>query len=449
MNRIAFLLSAALGLLAVQLAVAETTQTAANAPSAAAGSSASDPAAAVDRIVAVVNNEVITQQELNKRGDQVLRQLSKQGTPTPPQDVLRRQVLERMISDLVQLQQAKELGIKIDDTQLDRALQRIAQDSKMDLKQFRAAVEGDGLAYNAFREDIRNQIIMSRLREREVDNAVNVTEGEVEAELAQEQSRRAVESEYRLQHILVLVPEQASPQQIEARKAKAEQAAGQLARGADFGQVAAGFSEAADALSGGNLGWRPTSRLPNLFVEVLANMKPGQISPVLKSSNGFHIVKLLETRGAAAPTVVQTRVRHILMRPKDGVTDAELRQRLEALKVRIDTGSDFGELAKLQSEDGSASKGGDLGWIAPGETVPEFDRVISELKPGQISGPVQSPFGWHLVQVLERREGQLTEDKRKFTVRQAIRARKSDEAYEDWLRQIRDKAFVENRLEEK
>jgi peptidyl-prolyl cis-trans isomerase SurA len=442
MNRI-FPFLATFALVITSLAMAQTVQTAANAPT-ASGSSA-----AVDRIVAVVNNEVITQHELDKRGDQILRQLSKQGTPTPPQDVLTRQVLERMISDLVQLQQAKELAIKIDDTQLDRALQRIAQDSKMDLAQFRAAVEKDGINYNAFREDIRNEIIMSRLREREVDNAVNVTEGEVEAELAQEKSRRAVESEYRLQHILVLVPEQASAQQIEAKRAKAEQAAAQLARGADFGQVAAGFSEATDALSGGSLGWRPTSRLPNLFVETLANMKPGQVSPVLKSSNGFHIVKLIETRGASAPAVVQTRVRHILMRSKDGVTDAELRRRLEALKARIEAGADFGELAKLQSEDGSSSKGGDLGWIAPGETVPEFERAMAELKPGQVSGPVQSPFGWHLIQVLERREGQLTDDKRKIAVRQAIRARKADEAYEDWLRQMRDRAFVESRLEEK
>ncbi len=442
MNRI-FSFLATFALVITPLAMAQTIQTAANAPT-VTGSSA-----AVDRIVAVVNNEVITQHELDKRGDQVLRQLTKQGTPTPPQDVLTRQVLERMISDLVQLQQAKELGIKIDDTQLDRALLRIAQDSKMDLAQFRAAVEKDGINFNAFREDIRNEIIMSRLREREVDNSVNVTEGEVEAELAQEKSRRAVESEYRLQHILVLIPEQASAQQIEAKRAKAEQAAAQLSRGADFGQVAAGFSEATDALSGGNLGWRPTSRLPNLFVETLANMKPGQISPVLKSSNGFHLVKLIETRGASAPAVVQIHVRHILMRPKDGVTDAELRRRLETLKARVEGGADFGELAKLQSEDGSSSKGGDLGWISPGETVPEFERAMAELKPGQISGAVQSPFGWHLIQVLERREGQLTDDKRKVSVRQAIRARKSDEAYEDWLRQMRDKAFVENRLEEK
>lgn len=443
-NRIALFLAAALALLGAQLVLAQARQTAANAPI-----SAPDTTEAIDRIVAVVNDEVITQKELDKRRDLVLRQLNKQGTPTPPQDVLAKQVLDRMISDLVQLKQAKELGIKIDDPQLDRALQRIAQDNKMNLGEFRAAVEKEGTSYNAFREDIRNEIIMSRLREREVDNNVTVTEGELDAELAQEKSRRAGEIEYRLQHVLVLLPEQATPQQIEAKKAKAEQAAAQLERGTDFGQVAASFSEAADALSGGNLGWRPPSRLPGLFVDALANMKPGEVSPVLKSANGFHIVKLLETRGASAATVMQIHARHILMRPKEGVTDAELRQRLEALKVRIEGGTDFGELAKLQSEDASAVKGGDLGWLSPGETVPEFERAMNELKAGQVSSPVQSPFGWHLIQVLERREGQLTDDKRKIAVRQAIRARKADEAYDDWLRQIRDKAFVENRLDEK
>jgi peptidyl-prolyl cis-trans isomerase SurA len=404
----------------------------------------------IDRIVAVVNEDVITQHELTRRRAHILRQLNKQGTPTPPEDVLTRQVLERMIVDLAQLQMAKETGIKVDDAQLDRTLSRIASDNKMDLTQFRAAVEKDGTDYRTFREDIRGEIIMSRLREREVDNAVAVSDSEVDAELSQEKSRQVTQTEYRLQHILLLIPDQATPQQIEAKRVKAEQAAAQLARGADFGQVAAGFSEAADALSGGNLGWRATSRLPSLFAEALAHMTPGQTSPVLKSANGFHIVKLLDTRGSSGtPQVTQTHARHILMKSKDGITDAELRQRLEALKTRIATGADFAELAKLQSEDVSASNGGDLGWISPGETVPEFERAVNELKPGQISDPIQTPFGWHLVQVLERREGALPDEKRKIAVRQAIRARKADEAYEDWLRQIRDKAYVENRLEEK
>ena len=405
---------------------------------------------ALDRIVAVVNDDIITLHEVNDRKRQILRQLEKQGTPLPPDDVLTRQVLERMVSDMVQIQLAKENGIKVDELQLDRTIQRIAKDNRLTLDQFRAALEKDGINYNKFREDIRNEIQLTRLREREVDNTVSVTESEVDAEYAAQSAAPAQESEYRIQHVLVLVPDQATPQQIEAKRLRADLAATALSRGSDFGQVAATYSEASDALSGGNLGWRTPSRLPSLFVESLGTMKVGDVSPILKSPNGFHIFKLLEQRNkAGAQAVAQTHARHILLKSKDGISDAELRQRLEALKARIDSGADFAELARLQSEDGSAANGGDLGWIAPGETVPEFEQAMSELKPGQISAPVQSPFGWHLIQVQERRQGELSDEKRKLAIRQALRARKADEAYQDWLRQIRDKAFVENRLEEK
>ena len=408
------------------------------------------PALALDRIVAVVNDDIITMHEVSERKRQILRQLEKQGTPLPPDDVVTRQVLERMISDMVQLQLAKENGIKVDEIQLDRTVLRIAQDNRLTLDQFRAALEKDGLNYASFREDIRNEILLSRLREREVESSVFVTESEVDAEYTTQAGRQSQESEYRLQHVLVLVPDQATPQQIDAKRARAELAATAIIRGSDFGQVAATYSEASDALSGGNLGWRTPSRLPALFVESLANMKPGDVSPILKSPNGFHIFKLLESRNkAGAQLVAQTRARHILLRNKEGVSDAELRQRLEALKVRIDSGTDFAELARLQSEDGSAANGGDLGWISPGETVPEFEQAMGDLKVAQVSAPVQTQFGWHLIQVQERREGELSAEKRRLAIRQALRARKADEAFQDWLRQIRDKAFVENRLEEK
>lgn len=408
------------------------------------------PAATIDRIVAIVNEEIITLNELNTRKAIVLRQLRKQGTPLPPDDLLSRQVLDRMIMDAAQLQLAKETGVRVDDTQLDRTLARIAQDNGMTLTEFRSAVEQDGATYARFREDIRNEILLARVRERQVESAIQVSEAEVDAELASLAARQTQESEYRMQHILVLLPDQATPQQIEAKRQRAELAAQAIARGADFGEVAATYSEAADALSGGHLGWRAASRLPALFVEAAAKLRNGEVTPVLRSPNGFHVVKLLETRNRAdAQSVSQTRVRHILIRGKDGRSEAEIRQRLAALKARIEAGADFAELARQHSEDGSAANGGELGWISPGETVPEFEQAMNELKPGQISNPVQSPFGWHLIQISERRQGELSEDKKKFALRQAIRARKADEAYQDWLRQLRDKAFIENRLEER
>ncbi|HVK53641.1 MAG TPA: peptidylprolyl isomerase [Burkholderiales bacterium] len=409
-----------------------------------------NPSGALDRIVAVVNEDIITLNELNQRKRQVLRQLQKQGTPVPAEDVLSRQVLEHMISNRVQIQLARESGIKADDTMLDRTLQRIAQENGMNLVDFRAAIEKDGMDFKSFREDIRNEILLTRLREKEVDNQINVSETEVESEFALEATRSTQEKEYRLQHVLVMVPDKATPQQIYTKRVRVEQAAAALARGVDFGQVAATYSEASDALSGGNLGWRTSNRLPSLFLDALSKMKLGEVSTVLKSPNGFHIFKLAEQRTrAGAPLVTQTQVRHILLRPKDGVSDAELRQRMEAIKARIASGADFAELARTQSEDGSAPRGGDLGWISPGETVPEFEQAMNDLKPGQLSNPVQSPFGWHLIQVQERRQGELSGEKRKMAIRQALRARKADEAFQDWLRQIRDRAFVENRLEEK
>jgi len=417
---------------------------AANAPN------APPPAVAADRIVAVVNDDVITLNELAARKAQIVKNLQRQGTPLPPDEVLNRQVLERMIIDLVQVQLAKEGGIRVDDVQLDRTMQRIAEDNKMNLTQFRAALEKDGLDYATFREDIRSEIVTSRLREREVDSAISVTDSEIEAELTAQRSRAASETEYRLQHILVLVPDQATPQQIAAKQKRAEEAAARLAGGADFAQVAASYSEAADALSGGNLGWRASARMPTLFVEAIGKLKDGEVGPILRSPNGFHIIKVNERRGkAGGELVTQARARHILLKPRDGVSDAELRQRLEVLKARVEAGTDFAELAKLQSDDSSGVRGGDLGWLSPGETVPEFERAMNELQPGQISAPVQSPFGWHLIQVLERRQAALPEDKQKLAVRQTIRARKGDEAYQEWLRQIRDRAFVENRLEDK
>jgi peptidyl-prolyl cis-trans isomerase SurA len=404
----------------------------------------------VDRIVAVVNDEVITQNDLNDRVALVVRQFQRQGGQLPPADVLSRQILERMINDLVQIQLAKETGIRVDDATLDRTIERIAQENKLSVRDFRLALERDGIKYPRFREDIRNEIVVARLREREVENAVVVTDAEIETELAREARDKTADTEFRLAHILVLVPPQASPEQIEARRVRALQALSELRRGTDFAKVAATYSDAPDAMQGGSLGWRPAGRLPTLFLDALERMQPGDVSDILRSPNGFHMVKLLEKRGKAAPAgVQQANVRHILLRAREGLSESEARERLRRLRERIVTGTDFAEIAKLHSEDATSQKGGDLGWVAPGDTVPEFERAMNDLKEGEVSEPIQTPFGWHLVQVVQRRSDELSDDRKKAAARQAIRARKADEAYQDWLRQIRDRAFVENRYDER
>jgi peptidyl-prolyl cis-trans isomerase SurA len=409
-----------------------------------------DRAILVDRIVAVVNEEVITQRELNDRMSFIARQLEKQGTPLPARDVLSRQVLDRMISDLSLAQLAKENGVKVDDTQLERAIAGIARDNKLDMAGMRAALEKDGINYNKFRDDIRSEMVQSRLREREVENGINVAESEVDNVLVAEKSRASVGQEYQLQHILVTVPDKADAAQIAARKKRAEEAAAQVTRGDDFSKVAASFSDAPDGLQGGNLGWRSPERLPSLFNDAIAPLQPGQTTAILRSPNGFHIIKLLERRGASQQqTVAQTKVRHILQVPGQSGNDADIQKRLLSLKDRIEKGEDFATLAKANSVDGSAQAGGDLGWVSPGDLVAEFEKTMNALKPNEVSTPVQSQFGWHLIQVLERRSETLTDEKKRAQIRLALRGRKSEEAYQDWVRQIRDRAYVENRLEEK
>jgi len=408
------------------------------------------PVIVIDRIVAVVNNEVITRRDLEERYRFATTQLKQQGTPLPPRDVLEKQILDRLITEHVQLQLAKETGLRVDDTELDRSMQRIAQDNKLTLPQLRATLEKDGVPFAKFREDIRNEVILARLRQREVDNRIVVSESEIESFIKAQQGREERREEYNISHILVIVPENASPEQIQARRARAEQALQQVRSGTDFRQVAATFSDAPDALQGGAIGWRDGERLPTLFLDALKSLPIGDVAPVLRSPNGFHILKLNDRRGASAPLIVrQTRARHILIKTNELVPEAEARRRLEALKERLDNKADFAELARLHSEDASGAKGGDLGWISPGDTVPEFERAMNALAPSELSAPVQTPFGWHLIQALERRDEDMSRDRQRVTALTALRARKSDDSYQEWVRQLRDRAYVEIRLEEK
>ena len=410
---------------------------------------ASDEPLPADRIVAVVNDEVITFQELRTRLDMAVGQLRRQGTPLPPNDVLQRQMLDRLIMDKVQLQHARDIGLRVDDAQLDQAIQRIAANNKMSMAQFREALQKDGLTFAKFREDIRNEITIARVREREVESKIAISEGEIENYLNGDSGKGAGE-EYEVAHILLRSPESASSDQIRALKAKAEQVHERAVKGENFPQLAAAYSDAPDGLQGGSLGMRSLDRLPNIFAEVVVKIKEGDVAPLLRSSNGFHIVKLVAKRGGASvPAVQQTHVRHILIKVNELVSESEARHKLEGLYDRIKHGEKFAELARLFSQDGTAPKGGDLGWIYPGDTVPDFERVMNELKPGEISRPVKSPFGFHLIEVLERRVQDVSIDRRKVAARQVLRERKLDEAYQDWLRQARDRAYVELRLEER
>ena len=422
-------------------------------PAAAAGGPKKlDPqkqVAVIDAVVSVVNDDVITRHELDEKIGVVIRQLEKQGTPLPAPDVLEKQILERMIGDMLQAQFAKESGVRVDDTQLDLAIVRIAQQNNFPgMAEFRAKLESEGVDFKKFREEIRGEIISTRLREREVESKLVISDTEVDNYLANKVKMGGESAEYHLAHILVVVPEQASADKIQAAREKAESALSQLKGGVDFAQVAAGSSDAKDALKGGDLGWRPGDRIPPLFMNELQNLQAGQTTAVLRSPSGFHIIKLVEKRSGSAPVVItQTHARHILIKASEIAPAAEGKKRIMEIRQSIEGGADFAEQAKRYSQDGSAQHGGDLDWLSPGQTVPEFDEAMNKLQSGQM-GMVQTQFGWHLIQVLERRNTDVSVQQQRQQARIAIGTFKSDELYQDWLRQLRDRAFVEYRLEE-
>ena len=406
-----------------------------------------DPVEA-DRIVAVVGDEVVTYNELRQRLQSAMHQLQKQGTGLPPQEQLEVQMLERLITDRIQLQFARDNGVKIDDIQLDQAIGRIAAANKMSVPEFRKTLEKDGIAYPKFRDEIRDEMIITRLRDREVESRLSISDGEIDNFLAAQKNAGNVD-EYRLAHILLRAPEGASPEQLQKLRTRAEEALRRAKQGENFAQLAAAYSDAPDALQGGDIGFRPLDRLPSLYAEAAEKLTAGSESAVLRSSAGFHIIKLMEKRSAVVPPVRQTHARHILIRINEVVSATEAKHKLEVVRERLVNGQDFAELARQYSQDGSAAKGGDLGWMNTGDTVPDFERAMDALKINELSQVVQSPFGVHLIQVLERREKDVTEETKRQNARSALRDRKLDEAYQDWLRQVRDQTYVENRLEEK
>lgn len=424
------------------------------APSPAA-SGAARTGRAVDRIVAVVNDEVITANELRTRTALAEAQLRRQKIQPPAREVLERQVLERMIVDRAQLQLARETGVRVDDGTVNAAMGRVAESNGLTVPALRQRLEADGLSFNQFREDLRQDIIINRLREREVDNRIQISDSELDNFIAAQAGVAADGQEVNLAQILLRVPENADPVRIEETRRSAEDLLAQLKGGAEFARLAASYSNAAEALQGGDLGWRNVDRLPTLFIDAIRDVKNGEVSGVVRSPNGFHILKVLGRRSAvearlATGPVQQTHARHILLRVSDLTPEPEVIRRLEDFKGRIEAGQvEFGTLARLHSVDPSGSRGGDLGWLYPGDTVPDFERAMNALKLNEISPPVRSPFGWHLIQVLERRTDQGTGDRARMQARLALRDRKADEAYQEWLRQLRDKTYVELRLDER
>lgn len=409
-----------------------------------------DSTVKMDRIIAIVDQGVITEQELNDRVNTVSSQLEKQGTSLPPKEVLEKQILERLIVDSLQLQLASQTGIKVDDTQLDKTIERIASQNKLTVAEFKAALESDGLSLRKFREDIRNEITISRLRERDVDNRLTVSDGEIDNYLTTQANRGDEQDEYEISHILIRAPEDSSPEDLEKVRVKTENALQELASGKDFTQVSASFSDTPNALEGGQLGWKNGAQIPTLFLDAVKGMQVGEISKPLRSPNGFHILKLTNRRGGASTLMIeQTHARHILIKLTEVVSEKDGKQKMDTIKERLDNGVKFEDMARQYSEDGSASSGGDLGWVNPGDTVPAFEKTMNELAINEISAPVRSPFGWHIIQVLERRKQDVSKEAARLKARQEIRARKSEEAYQDWVRELRDSAFVEMRLEDK
>lgn len=406
-------------------------------------------AQALDAIVAVVNDDVVVQSELEREIALVIPQLNQRGTAVPPPEQLRKQVLDRLILKHLQQQRAKELGLKVDEATLEEALQGIAGRNGLSLDDLKATLEAGGIRFEDFREDTRAQILSSRLQNQEVVRKIQVSEPEVDRFLAREASRLIEREQVRLQHILVALPDNPTPEQVKRAEDKAKRLVERLRGGADFAEVAARESDGRNALEGGDLGWFEMGAVPSLVSDLAYTLAEGEVSEPLRSPSGFHIIRMREIKAATPEDVTQTRARHILIRTNEIVSDADARQRLLQLRERIIGGEDFATLARANSDDtGSALKGGELGWVDPGNTVPEFEEQMNTMAIGATSEPFKSPFGWHILQVEERRQQSANEDILRLKAREALQRRKAEEATEEWLRQLRDEAYVEIRLDQ-
>jgi len=416
-----------------------------SADSGSATKAATPPAVALDRVIAIINDDVITESELNRRIKEAKVQLARQKITLPPDDVLKRQLLERMTVERLQLQTASRRNITVTGADVDRAIERVAAREKMSSEQYIASLKAVDIDPKEFRDTVQDQLIIQRLVDREINNRVSVSEAETEYVIRQLAAGGQTDQEFELAHIFITVPEAASPAAIQKARDTAEKARAEIAAGEAFGRVAATYSQNQEALRGGELGWRKAGQLPDMYLDALKSLEPGQVSGVLRGPNGFHIVKLIDRHGGVEKKkITQTHVRHILLKPSEIQSLAEAKSKLVLLRDRIINGDDFAALARAHSEDGlSAATGGDLGWTSPKQLVPEFEQAMDALAPGALSQPVETPFGMHLIQVLERREQDVSEQATLATARQQIHARKAEEMYQEWIRRLRDEAYVE------
>lgn len=400
----------------------------------------------LDRIVAVVNDGVILQSQMDSKVDLVAGQLRDQNTALPPREVLESQVLEQLITQEVQLQRARRLGVRVPDAMLNSTLQRVAQRNGISLSDLPRAMAAQGIDYRQYREDMRNEMILDSLRQRDVVARISVSEREIERFLGKQESSAGDQIDYELSHILIAVDSSATPEEVGEAGERIEELYQRLVAGEDFAELAVEYSQGQNALDGGDLGWRKGAQLPPVFFDAIDDLQPGEFTDPIRSPSGFHLLKLNDVRGAEKIIVLQTRVSHILLQPNEVLDDTAVEQKLLQLRGRIEDGEDFADVARIDSEDpGSAPLGGDLGWTSPGTFVPVFEDQLARLEPGQMSMPFRTEFGWHLVLLVDRQERDTTEEVKRQRAVQAIRASKQEQETEIWLRELRDEAYVEVR----
>lgn len=404
----------------------------------------------LDSIIAIVEDDVVLEHELEKQSHMIVEQMRAQNVEMPPASVLRRQVLEKLIIDKLQKQLAEKSGITVSDEMLNSSVTEIARNNNMNADQFRSELDRQGMSYKSFLDNLRNEIMINQLRAREIGARIKVSDREVEHFLETQGEVGSDSAQYHLGHILIALKEGASAPEIREAQTKADDIVDKLRKGQDFTHTAVSNSDDDNALSGGDLGWRHLNDIPTIFVDTVRKMKAGNVSDAIRSPSGFHVIKLLEMKGADNNMVTKTEVRHILIKTNEVIDDNEAKKRLLALKERIADGDDFAALARAHSDDkGSALKGGSLGKVSPGDLVKEFEETMNRLAVNQISDPIQTQFGWHLIQVLGRETRDNSGERQKNMARDSIRKRKIEEETELWLRRVRDEAYVEifeNRL---